>query len=105
MSKNYVLELIDKSGRKIHLSKERWKHIIKHPHMHDQIENIQLTLQTTSIIRYFEDDENVLYFYKEFKHRDPSERYLLVSVKYLNGEGFIITSFFTNKITGLKWKT
>jgi 2-polyprenyl-3-methyl-5-hydroxy-6-metoxy-1,4-benzoquinol methylase len=23
----------------------------------------------------------------------------------LNGEGFIITSFFTNKIIGLKWKT
>ena len=34
---------------------------------------------------------------------DPSERYLLVSVKYLNGEGFVITSFFTNKITGAKW--
>jgi len=27
MDENYVLELTDKSGRKIHLSKERWKHI------------------------------------------------------------------------------
>ncbi len=35
---------------------------------------------------------------------DSLERYLLVAVKYLNGEGFVITSFFTNKITGLRWK-
>lgn len=73
--------------------------------MHDQMENIQITIKHPNSIRYFEDDENVRYFYKEFKHRAPSERYLLVSVKYLNGEGFIITSFFTNKITGLKWTT
>jgi len=102
---SYVLEVIDKSGKKVHLSKERWKHILKHPHMHDQIEAIQDTLKSPITIRYFEGDENVRYFYKEFKDKDISERYLLVSVKYLNREGFIITSFFTNKITGLKWKT
>lgn len=36
--------------------------------------------------------------------KEYDERYLLVAVKYLNGEGFVITSFFTNKVTGLKWK-
>jgi hypothetical protein len=35
---------------------------------------------------------------------EVSERYLFVSVNYLNGDGFIITSFYTNKITGSKWK-
>jgi len=100
-----IFEVTDKTKRKIHLSNERWKHILGHPQMHNQIENIQITLKDPNTIRYFEKDENVRYFYKEFKNRDLSERYLLVSVKYLNGEGFIITSFFTNKITGLKWKT
>lgn len=98
-----ILEITDKRGKKIRLSKERWKHILKHPFMHDQIENIKDTLKRPTTVRYFEEDENLLYFYKEFKHRNASERYLLVSVKYLNGEGFVITSFFTNKITGLKW--
>ncbi len=100
-----IFEIIDNFGKKIHLSKERWKHILRHPKMHDQIENIKETLKNPGAIRYYEDDEKVRYFYKEFKNNDTSERYLLVSVKYLNGKGFIITSFFTNKITGLKWKT
>jgi len=70
--------------------------------MHDQIENIKDALRSPSSIRSNDNDIQVKYFYKEFKNNDPSERYLLVSVKYLNGNGFIITSFFTNKITGIK---
>lgn len=101
----YVFEITDKTGKSIHLSDERWKHILRHPFMFNQLENIQSTLQNLTTIRYFEGDEKVRYFYKEFKHRNPLEKYLLISVKYLNGKGFIITSFFTNKITGLKWKT
>jgi len=99
---DYVFEIVDKTGRKVHLSKERWKHILRHPFMHEQIENIKLTLKDPLTIRYYEEDEKVRYFYREFKDSPPSERYLLASVKYLNGQGFVITSFFTNKITGLK---
>ena len=98
----YILKIKDKTGRIIHLSKERYKHIAKHPSMQEPIENIKSTIENPTTIRYNDDDESVNYFYKEFKERDSSERYLLVSVKYLNGEGFIITSFFTNKIMGLK---
>ena len=99
-----IFETIDKTGRKIHLSKERYKHIQKHPLMDDSLENIKSTINNPGTIRCNEEDEKVSYFYKEFKERDPFERYLMVAVKYLNGEGFIITSFYTNKITGLKWK-
>jgi len=98
-----IFEIIDKTGRKIHLSKERYKHIQKHPYMHDSLEEIKSTIKNSIITRYNEEDESISYFYKEFKENEPSERYLLVAVKYLNNEGFIITSFYTNKITGLKW--
>jgi len=100
----YLFEIADKTGRKIHLTRERWKHIQKHPHMHDQEEKIQEVLQNPTTIRQFLENEQVMHFYKAYKQHDPSERYLLVSVKYLNGKGFIITSFFTNKITGQRWK-
>ena len=99
-----IFEIIDRNKKKVHLSKERYKHILKHPNMHSQLENIKTALQNPTAIRYNEEDESVAYFYKEFKDSDVSEKYLLVSVKYLNGEGFVITSFLTNKITGLKWK-
>ena len=98
----YIFEIIDKNKRKIHLTKERLKHIQKHPHLHEPIEDIKDVLENPLAIRY-EDDESVLYFYKEFKQMPKLERYLMVSVKYLNGNGFVITAFFTNKITGEKW--
>ena len=97
-----IFEVIDKTGRNIYLTKERYKHILRHPGMHDQIENIKSTIENPITIRHYEEGRNVKYFYKEFKNNTKTERYLLVSVKYLNGHGFIITSFFTNKITGLK---
>ena len=99
----YIFEITDKNKKKIHLTTERLKHIQRHPRMHDPIENIKDALKNPLTIR-IEDDESVLYFYKEFKQMPQSERYLLVSVKYLKEEGFVITSFFTNKITGKIWK-
>ena len=72
--------------------------------MHDSVEIIKLVLQNPETIRFNENDESVRFFYKEFKEMPLSERYFLVSVKYLNNHGFIITSFYTNKITGAKWK-
>ena len=102
---DYIFVLKDKTGRSIHLSKERWKHILRHPNMEEnRLETIKDTIINSMVIRYFEEDEDVRYFYKHFKNNPIEERYLLVSVKYLNGEGFIITSFFTDKITGIKWQ-
>src|SRR3989344_7210719 len=100
----FVFEVIDKNGKNVHLSNERLKHILKHPFMNDPLENIKETIKNPLTIRYYEHDESVRHFYREFKNMPLSERYLLVSVKYLNGDGYIITSFFTNKITGLKWE-
>ena len=74
---NYVFEVIDKTNRKVRLSLERWKHIKKHPFVNEHLESMQLTLKEPLTIR-LEYQENILYFYKEFKNNEPSERYLLV---------------------------
>ena len=101
-----IFKIKDKSGRDIRLSKERWKHIKKHPRMDEnRIEDVKKTIQNPITIRYNEKDDEVRYFYREYKDMPSFGRYLLVSVKYLNGTGFVITSFFTNKITGSKWET
>ncbi len=101
---DWIFEISDKRGKIIHLSKERYSHILRHPKMNDTLEEIKNTIINPTTVRINEDDESVVYYYKDFKNNDPEERYLLVSVKYLNGEGFVITSFFTNKVTGVKWQ-
>ena len=100
-----IFEVLDKKGRKIRLTAKQWKHIQKHPHMHESIERIKETINNPMTIRYDEFNDKINYFYMQYKNIELRERYLLVSVKYLNGDGFIITSFYTNKITGPKWKT
>ena len=94
-----IFEVIDKTGRKIRLTRKQWKHIQKHPHMHESLERVKETIKDPLTIRCDGFNEKVIYLYKEYKEMDTRERYLFVSVSYLNGEGFVITSFYTNKIT------
>ncbi len=93
---NNIFEIKDKTGRSIHLSKERWSHICnEHPSLCSKIEEIKSTLFKPLIIKQSKYDENVKFYYNFIKEK---KRYLLVSVKYLNGSGFVVTSFYTKKL-------
>ncbi|MEK6837499.1 MAG: PBECR2 nuclease fold domain-containing protein [Nanoarchaeota archaeon] len=92
----WIFEVIDKSGRKIHLSKERWVHINKeHPEVAPHLEDVEETLVSPLKVVQDKYDADVYYYYKYFKRR---QSYLLVIVKYLNGEGFVITVYFVRNI-------
>ena len=92
---NYVFEVKDKIGRKIHLSKERWKHIrIEHPEIIEPEEIKRVLIDSNKLLKSNR-DPNVRWYYFYNKKR---KRYLKVSVKYLNGEGFVITAHYTTKI-------
>ena len=89
-----IFEIEDKSGRKIHLLNERWKHINQeHPEVAPYLEELKEILKNPVKITAYEFDENIKYYYKYFKERE-SAKYLLVIVKYLNYHGFIITAYF-----------
>jgi len=90
-----VFETKDKSGRTVYLTDERLAHILKHPEMSDQTEQIKDALLQPDKITDVEYDPDVHFYYRYYKER---KEYLFVSVKYLNGEGYIITSFYTDKI-------
>lgn len=93
---SHIFEITDKTNRKIHLSGERWAHILRyHPYLANSLEEIKETLTKPLIIVPSLDDENKCHYYKPLKSK---KGYLLVSVKYLNGEGFIPTAFWTSKI-------
>jgi|SRR3989344_6459935 len=96
-------EVKDRSGRIIYLTKERWNHIIiEHLTVSNKLEDVKETLVNPLIIRESEYDTNVRFYYKYYKNVKLKAKYLIVVVKYLNGKGFIITSFYTDKIKGLK---
>ncbi len=92
---DWIIEIVDIYGRRIHLSRERWSHILKHPEMANQMEQIRETLEHPDTIIHSQSDPQVHFYFKYYKEK---REYLFISVKYLNGDGFIITSHYTDKI-------
>ena len=97
---NYVFEVVDKSGRKIRLTKEQWKHLTlsssPHAYMANHLEEIKQTLEKPDKIIISAYDDNKANYYKYYKEKNE---YLRAIVRYLNGKGFVITAYFVRYIT------
>ncbi len=79
--------------RIFHQSTQRF--ILQHQEMTNQVERMRETLQRPDAILNSSTDQQVHYYFRYYKER---REYLFISVKYLNGDGFIITSHYTDKI-------
>lgn len=92
-----VFEVVDKTGRKIRLTKKQWSHIREY---HKDVENSEEILETLQKPDKLTTDEReyVNNFYKYFKHKKQKSKFLKVVVKYLNGDGFIISAHFLRNI-------
>jgi len=91
-----VFEVVDKTGRLIRMTRRQWKHIVqKHPDLSGKEENIKMALRIPDVIISHRLDKNAANYYRHYKNE---RSYLLVSVRYLNGDGFVITSFYTRRI-------
>ncbi|MEX0920219.1 MAG: PBECR2 nuclease fold domain-containing protein [Candidatus Pacearchaeota archaeon] len=94
-----IFEIKDKTGREIYLTKERWRHVTSpispHAYMTNYIEYIKETLTNPYKIISDMDNPNKAYYFRY--HKDKKE-YLKIVVNYLNGRGFIITSYFVRNI-------
>jgi len=90
-----IFEITDKSRRKIRLPQERWNHIQREHIRVTDLDELKKTLTTPLKITSSKYDENVCYYYRFNK---VIKRYLMVAVKYLNGHGFVITSYYLRNI-------
>jgi len=93
----YLFEVIDKTGRKVRLTKDRWTHIREnHQNVEDTEEIIQTLQKADRVI--IEERENVEYFFKYFKHKKYKSKFLKVIVRYLNNEGDVLSAHFVRNI-------
>lgn len=93
-----VFEIKDKTGRKIRLTKEQWKHITEiHSEMANYLSEIQKAIEKPLKI-IFQEKGNLFRYYFYIKQRKHPEKYLRVIVKYLNGDGFILTAHFVRNL-------
>ena len=94
-----ILEIKDKTGRNVYLTRERYKHIMKHPEMQNSIDVIEQTVKNPDKTIEYSIEPDIRFYYSHHKNRKSKARYLRVVIKYMNGEGFVITAYFVVKMT------
>lgn len=92
-----MLLLNDFQGREIRLTDERLGHILERPEMQGQEQRIAETLFTPDSVILSHHDPAVQLYHKLFEKTPVTRKYLVVVVKYLEQDAFIITAFFTDK--------
>jgi hypothetical protein len=93
---NVIFLVLDKTGRNIRLTKERWNHIKQeHPDIQNNTDIKDVLLTPLKITPSKYNPNKVAYYYS---YKKKLRKYLFVSVKYLNGDGFVITSYYMKKI-------
>ena len=91
--RNYLV-VVCKLGKRIRVTKRHWDSIIK---KHESIvgleSNVKETLRTPHYIRVSKEDHQVFLYYA------PRGKYFLCVVcRHLNGDGFIITAYLSDRI-------
>ena len=94
----FIFEVKDKTGRKIRLTKKQWTHINKkHPAIANYLDEIKETIENPDAVIESE-EENVYLYYKYYKRLKSPYNYILAIVKYLNGEGYVMSAYFEKNI-------
>lgn len=84
-------------GVRVRTTARYWRDIVenKHPIMEGKLEQVRATLEGPREVRRSQSDPTV-YLYYQVESNTPY--WLCVVVKHLNGEGFIITAYRTDRI-------
>jgi len=62
------------------------------------LEEIKETVKGPNKVTISEIDKDVRYYYRGYKNLKKPNRYILVIIKYLNGEGFVISAYLESKV-------
>jgi hypothetical protein len=90
-----------KNGVPIRLTQERWLHITTgHPEVADFYHEILETVEIPEVI--YEGNQNAQIAVKPLERMEA--KYLAVTYKEENDDGFIITAYITSKLKGLQAK-
>lgn len=95
MEEKTYFEVKSSLGKRIRVTKDYWNRIIetKHTIMKGKEANVKDTLKNPHEIRVSRKDKKVFLYYKKL-----NGKYSCVVAKHLNGNGFIITTYITDRI-------
>ena len=82
-------------GKRIRVSRKHWELIVQRKHLEiaRREKDVQATLREAESVRLSQTDESVFLYY-----RRSGKYYLCVVCRHLDGEGFIVTSYLTDRL-------
>jgi len=88
-------DVISSLGKRIRITQAHWKLLTQRKHLEIEglEQDVQLTLIEAEVVRVSQEDDDVFLYYRRYK-----KYYLCVVCRHLNGEGFIITSYLTDRV-------
>lgn len=90
-----IFEVKTKDKRLIRLTEKQWLHVKqRHPEMVARAGDIEDAIANPTV-RVQHSDETTK-FYKPIK---DEKKYIMVAVKILNGDGFVVTAYKTRRIS------
>ncbi|MBI2612067.1 DUF4258 domain-containing protein [Candidatus Gottesmanbacteria bacterium] len=95
LKEELLFEVEDIFGKKVRITKRYWEEIKtrKHTELEFEMDDIIGTLAEPDEVRLSVQDAYIRLFFKQF-----DEAILIVVVKYLNGNGFVVTVYQTSKV-------
>lgn len=90
----------DYTDRWVRLTTERWQHVVRHPEMPGQERKLRRTLRAPDMVFTSRLDASVHLYYRLYPRSPVGRKYLMVAVKILDRDAFVITAFFTGEIEG-----
>jgi len=103
LSSEPFFEVVSKLNKRIRMNKSYWDYIVnvKHPSMRGLEESVKNSLTEPVEIGKSKRDQNVHLHYGKLE----SKLLVCTVVKFLNGDGFIITAYLTRRMIGdVAWK-
>ena len=93
-----VFDVTSVLKKRVRLTEAQWEHIRgRHPEMAGQQNKMLRTLVQPDFVVYSAADETHHYC-RAYTGTPVSDKLLLLVVKHLNGDGFVVTAFFVNRI-------
>lgn len=92
------MDLKDVWGHSVSLTDERKAHLLEHPEMTEQENKLAETLLEPDSVIQSRSDDTIRLFYRFYKQLTIGDKYLCIVEKYIEGNAFIITAYFTDKV-------
>ncbi|MDP3728068.1 MAG: hypothetical protein Q8R18_01300 [bacterium] len=90
----HILEIRSRDGKNIRLTQKQWLHIVyRHPEISPMLFVFESTLMHPHYVHIQEDGLR-----KYYRFLKKEKLYIMIAVRICNGDGFIITCYFTKGI-------